>query len=89
MTIAKEPSTWAGLASLATTVQMFLATPRHTVGEWCMFGGSVLAGVAAVFMREGQSATTAPQQRECNPSLTVVNANVLAKGGGHGAREQQ
>jgi len=47
----KEPSTWGGIGVIVAGVERFVAQPV-TVQSWMMLGGSVAAGLAAVFLRE-------------------------------------
>lgn len=80
MSRLKEPSTWASLAGMWLAAAQYV--PVDVLPKWCAVGMSVLSGVAGVVLREsgGVVNTAADVQTIKQPHVTVVNANVQARG---------
>lgn len=80
MSRLKEPSTWASLAG------MWLASAQYiqveVLPKWCAVGMAVASAIAGVVLRESGGSTIAKDEVQIvkAPSVTVVNANVQARG---------
>lgn len=78
MSRLKEPSTWASLAGMWLAAAQYV--PVDILPKWCAVGMAAVSAVAGVVLREAVVNTTADVQTIKQPHVTVVNANVQARG---------
>lgn len=79
MSRIKEPSTWASLAGMWLALAQYV--PVDILPKWCAVGMAAVSAVAGVVLREaGGGVVNADVQVSKQPSVTVVNANVQARG---------
>lgn len=80
MSRLKEPSTWSSLAGIWVIAAQYI--PVEVLPKWCALGIAAVSYVAGVVLREaGTVVNTASEvQTIKQPHVTVVNANVQARG---------
>lgn len=81
MSRLKEPSTWASLAGMLLASAQYI--PVDILPKWCAVGMAVASAIAGVVLREaGGGGTVVKDEVQIvkAPSVTVVNANVQARG---------
>lgn len=81
MSRLKEPSTWASLAGMWLAAAQYV--PVEVLPKWCAVGMAAVSAVAGVVLREAGGDGTVEKddvQVVKAPSVTVVNANVQARG---------
>jgi len=80
MSRIKEPSTWASLAGMWLAVAQYV--PVDILPKWCAVGMAAVSAVAGIVLREtgAGGVVNDVQVSTKQPSVTVVNANVQARG---------
>lgn len=79
MSRLKEPSTWASMAGIWLAAAQYI--PVDVLPRWCAVSIAALSAVAGVVMREsGGGVVAGSVETMKQPSVTVVNANVQARG---------
>lgn len=78
MSRIKEPSTWASLAGMWLAVAQYV--PVDILPKWCAVGMAAVSAVAGIVLRETGGVVNGDVQVSKQPSVTVVNANVQARG---------
>ena len=74
----KEPSTWASFAGMWLAAAQYV--PVDILPKWCAVGMAAVSAVAGVVMRESGGVVAGNVEVMKQPSVTVVNANVQARG---------
>ena len=78
MSRLKEPSTWASMAGIWLAAAQYI--PVDVLPKWCAVSIAALSAVAGVVMRESGGVVVSNVETMKQPSVTVVNANVQARG---------
>lgn len=78
MSRLKEPSTWASMAGIWLAAAQYI--PVDVLPRWCAVSIAALSAVAGVVMRESCGVVAGSVETIKQPSITVVNANVQARG---------
>lgn len=78
MSRLKEPSTWASVAGIWLAAAQYI--PVDVLPRWCAVSIAALSAVAGVVMRESGGVVAGNVEVMKQPSVTVVNANVQARG---------
>lgn len=78
MSRLKEPSTWASVAGIWLAAAQYI--PVDVLPKWCAVSIAALSAVAGVVMRESGGVVAGSVEIMKQPSVTVVNANVQARG---------
>ena len=78
MSRLKEPSTWASMAGIWLAAAQYI--PVDVLPRWCAVSIAALSAVAGVVMREAGGVVAGSVETIKQPSVTVVNANVQARG---------
>ena len=78
MSRLKEPSTWASVAGIWLAAAQYI--PVDVLPRWCVVSIAALSAVAGVVMRESGGVVAGNVEVMKQPSVTVVNANVQARG---------
>ena len=78
MSRLKEPSTWASMAGIWLAAAQYI--PVDVLPKWCAVSIAALSAVAGVVMRESGGVVAGNVEVMKQPSVTVVNANVQARG---------
>ena len=78
MSRLKEPSTWASVAGIWLAAAQYI--PVDVLPRWCSVSIAALSAVAGVVMRESGGVVAGNVEVMKQPSVTVVNANVQARG---------
>ena len=78
MSRLKEPSTWASMAGIWLAAAQYI--PVDVLPKWCAVSIAALSAVAGVVMRESGGVVPGNVEVMKQPSVTVVNANVQARG---------
>ena len=78
MSRLKEPSTWASMAGIWLAAAQYI--PVDVLPKWCAVSIAALSAVAGVVMRESVGVVAGSVETMKQPSVTVVNANVQARG---------
>lgn len=80
MSRIKEPSTWASFAGMWLAAAQYV--PVDILPKWCAVGMAAVSAVAGIVLREtgAGEVVNGDVQVSKQPSVTVVNANVQARG---------
>lgn len=78
MSRLKEPSTWASMAGIWLAAAQYI--PVDVLPRWFAVSIAALSAVAGVVMRESGGVVAGSVETIKQPSVTVVNANVQARG---------